>query len=118
MKSLLFSFIASTVLLGACGPTQEDYRDATGTSGTAEYRAERMSGDDAAITSEVEANLLALPELESDVASGRIEVDTAGGVVTLDGKIASEAERENAVSMAWSVAGVTEVRDRLGMDAL
>lgn len=45
-------------------------------------------------------------------------MDTAGGVVTLVGEIASEAARENAVRMAWSVAGVTEVRDRLDTDNL
>ena len=119
MKALLFGLIASAVLVAACGPNQDAYRETTettGTTGTAEYGADRMSADEAAITSEVEANLLAVPELESDVASGRIDVDTSGGVVTLDGEISSEAERENAVSMAWSVAGVTEVRDELDLE--
>lgn len=115
MRALLFGFMASALLVAACEQPGGGEPGATGTTGLSEYRATLMSDEDA-ITSEVEANLLAIPEIEHDVASGRIDVDTDGGTVTLEGEVGSQAEKESAVSMAWSVAGVTEVKDRLSVE--
>lgn len=52
--------------------------------------------------------------LEKDplVHADQLRVGTAGGVVHLDGLIATEAERKFAVLDAWSVHGVWDVLDR------
>ena len=42
-----------------------------------------------------------------------IDVDTFKGVVTLSGRVRSEAERTQAVSLARRVNGVSEVKDAL-----
>jgi osmotically-inducible protein OsmY len=43
----------------------------------------------------------------------RIDVDTFKGVVTLSGRVKSAAERDQAIALARSVSGVTEVKDAL-----
>lgn len=48
-----------------------------------------------------------------DVGSTTIDVDTVNGMVTLHGKVASEAEREKAAAVAKSIDGVKEVRNLL-----
>jgi osmotically-inducible protein OsmY len=113
VRTILFGFVAAALVTAACDRERET--DATGTTGTTEYRATLMSEDES-ITSEVEANLLALPELEQDIASGRIDVETEDGVVKLEGRVGSEAEKENAMSMAWSVVGVHGVDNQLTVE--
>jgi osmotically-inducible protein OsmY len=61
--------------------------------------------DDAAITARVKAKLLADPE----VRSLEIDVDTVGGVVTLNGVVASEAARAEAEKHARQTEGVRQV---------
>ena len=51
--------------------------------------------------------------LDDTVRAAAINVDTAGGVVTLTGTIRSEAERARAVQLARETGGVTAVTDRL-----
>lgn len=43
----------------------------------------------------------------------RIDVDTFKGVVTLSGRVKSQAERERAIMLARQTDGVTEVKDAL-----
>jgi osmotically-inducible protein OsmY len=42
-----------------------------------------------------------------------IDVDTYKGVVTLSGRVKSQAEHDQAVALAHRVDGVTEVKDAL-----
>jgi hyperosmotically inducible protein len=52
--------------------------------------------------------------LDDTVRAAAINVDTAaGGVVTLSGTVASEAERAQALRLARETAGVSSVVDRL-----
>ena len=51
--------------------------------------------------------------LDDTVRAAAIDVDTAGGVVTLSGTVRSEAERAKAVQLARETEGVTSVTDRL-----
>ncbi len=51
--------------------------------------------------------------LDDGVQAARIDVDTADGVVTLTGRVRSQAERERAVQLARETRGVTSVVDRL-----
>jgi osmotically-inducible protein OsmY len=42
-----------------------------------------------------------------------IMVETAGGMVTLTGKVSSWGEREDAQRAAWAAPGVTMVKDMI-----
>jgi osmotically-inducible protein OsmY len=65
--------------------------------------------DDTTTTTRVKTALL------NDEAVGglRIDVDTFKGVVTLSGRVKSQAEKERAINLARRVSGVTEVKDAL-----
>lgn len=63
-----------------------------------------------ALTAKIKAKMA----LDDTVAARAINVDTAtGGVVTLTGVVASQAERERAIRLATETNGVTKVIDRL-----
>jgi osmotically-inducible protein OsmY len=65
--------------------------------------------DDTTITTRVKTAMLNDPA----VGGLRIDVDTFKGVVTLSGRVKSEAERDQAVALARSIDGVTQVKDAL-----
>jgi len=123
MKSgLLFGLIASAMIVAGCDMPDADREHeltpasdigtpgATGTSGVI-----GTMDDGEAITSEVEANILAHPSLERNIASGQLDVETDGSTVTLTGDVDSETEKELAEGVAWSVAGVDEVNVELSV---
>jgi osmotically-inducible protein OsmY len=43
----------------------------------------------------------------------RVDVDTFKGVVTLSGRVKSQAERDQAIAIARGVDGVAEVKDAM-----
>jgi hypothetical protein len=51
--------------------------------------------------------------LDDAVPAASIDVDSADGVVTLSGRVRSEAERDRAVRLARETEGVSRVIDRL-----
>jgi hyperosmotically inducible periplasmic protein len=61
--------------------------------------------DDASITARIKAKLIADPE----VNSFHIDVDTVDGRVALNGKVASQEQREEAEDLARGTAGVRHV---------
>ena len=65
--------------------------------------------DDTTTTTRVKTALL------NDKAVGglSIDVDTFKGVVTLSGRVKSQAEKAQAITLARRVDGVTEVKDAL-----
>src|SRR5438128_7854566 len=65
--------------------------------------------DDTTITTRVKTAMLNDPS----VGGLRIDVDTFKGVVTLSGRVKSEAERQQAISLAHRINGVVEVKDAL-----
>lgn len=65
--------------------------------------------DDTTITTRVKTAMLNDPV----VGGLGIDVDTSKGVVTLSGRVRSPAEREQAITLARRVNGVTEVKDAL-----
>jgi hyperosmotically inducible protein len=65
--------------------------------------------DDATITTRVKTALLNDPE----VGGLRIDVDTFNGVVTLSGRVKSDAEATKAVQLARSIGGVTDVKSTM-----
>lgn len=66
---------------------------------------------DATITGKVRAAIFAEPGLKSV----QIDVDTRNGVVTLSGAVGSQLDKERAVHVAQSVAGVVSVVDGLAV---
>ena len=70
--------------------------------------AQRLATN-AGITARIKSKM-ALDEI---VEAADIDVDTANGVVTLTGSVASAAERERALQLARETEGVRSVVDRL-----
>jgi osmotically-inducible protein OsmY len=70
--------------------------------------AQRVAAD-GALTAKIKAKMA----LDDRVKAAKIDVDTAGAVVTLSGRVASEAERARAVQLARETDGVTSVVDEL-----
>ena len=68
---------------------------------------------DSSITAQVKTKLLGDP----DVGGLRIDVDTQGQVVTLNGTVRSQAEKSRAVQLAREVEGVLRVDDKLTIEA-
>jgi osmotically-inducible protein OsmY len=82
---------------------------------TEEVRSNATSGEgsrgtsDAAITASIKTDYLKDP----DLSVLKIDVDTHGGVVTLNGLANDEAARSRAEKLATAVKGVREVRNFL-----
>lgn len=74
-----------------------------------ESATKEAATSDAAITAAVKASYVKEPNL----SALKIEVDTHGGVVTLNGVVQDDAARQRAQQVASSVKGVTEVRNHL-----
>ena len=82
--------------------------DAKERADNAADRAGEVLGD-AAITTAVKSKLLA----DADVSGMKIDVDTANGVVTLQGTVPSAVEKRRAVQLAKETKGVKSVKDQL-----
>jgi hyperosmotically inducible protein len=65
--------------------------------------------DDATIVARVKTALLNDPQ----IGSAKIDVDAVNGIVTLSGRVKSEAEATRAAALARGAAGVTEVKSML-----
>jgi hypothetical protein len=100
---LYVSGLLAIPLLGfALGCSQLQHNDAASTASAAPV-------EDAQVTSSIQAKLYADPVVQTK----QISVQTAGGVVTLAGVVASEAERSAAASAAATVPGVKTVVNNL-----
>jgi osmotically-inducible protein OsmY len=89
--SLLLTLLLAAPLVTACGKTVGE------------------AIDDTTITTRVKTAMLNDPS----VGGLRIDVDTFKGVVTLSGRVKSQAEKEQAMLLARRVSGVAEVKDAL-----
>jgi hyperosmotically inducible protein len=69
------------------------------------------AADDGSVSTRVRTVLLNDPQ----VNGGTITVTASNGVVTLSGRVRSEAERERAVALARQTSGVTDVRSELSV---
>jgi osmotically-inducible protein OsmY len=68
--------------------------------------------DDTTITTRVKTAMLNDPA----VGGLRIDVDTFKGAVTLSGRVKSQGEHDQALAIARSVNGVTDVKDALQIE--
>jgi hyperosmotically inducible protein len=62
---------------------------------------------------QITARIKSKMALDESVSASAIDVDTADGVVTLSGTVASGAERARALQLARETEGVVSVVDRL-----
>ena len=95
-RNLLLTLAACAVLalgLGACSSTQ----------------SASTQVDDAALTAAVKSKLVADPEINPF----NIDVDSNDGVVTLTGRVATQAAKNEAGQIAGSTEGVVRVDNRL-----
>jgi len=106
--------VCAALALGAGGcatlkgnPSANGGKQTTDTS--ANPRGAVVTTADAAINAKVKA-ALALDEM---VKAHNIDADTVRGVVTLNGKVKSSAEKAQAIKIARGIDGVVEVRDNL-----
>ena len=90
-KSVALALVLSAPLVTACGKTVG------------------QTIDDTTITTRVKTSMLNDPA----VGGLRIDVDTFKGAVTLSGRVKSQAEKDQAMTLARRVTGVTEVKDNL-----
>ena len=90
-RSLVLALALATPLTVACGKTVGE------------------TVDDTTTTTRVKTSLLN----DQQVGGLRIDVDTFKGVVTLSGRVKSQAEKDRAVMLARQTEGVTEVKDAL-----
>jgi hyperosmotically inducible periplasmic protein len=74
-------------------------------------RVIRPATDDSGISTRVRTALLNDPQ----VAANGINVSASNGVVTLSGRVRSEAERDRAVAVARQTSGVADVRSELAV---
>ena len=98
MKTMLIAAVTAVALLT--------------TAGCAVTRKQETVGayiDDTTITTRVKTSMLNDPA----VGGMNIDVDTNKGVVTLSGRVKSQAEHDQALALARKVDGVTEVKDAL-----
>jgi osmotically-inducible protein OsmY len=90
-KSLTLALMLTAPLMTGCGKTVG------------------QTIDDTTITTRVKTAMLNDPS----VGGLRIDVDTFKGAVTLSGRVKSQAEKDQAITLARRVSGVTEVKDNL-----
>lgn len=108
---------AIVAALAACSPTDRqeartETSQAAGKAATSAQKAAERTGqaiDDSAITAKVKSSLLA----DDQVKGLSINVDTAGGAVTLTGSAQTAAERQRAEQLATGVEGVRSVQNRI-----
>jgi hyperosmotically inducible protein len=108
----LAAALAASLMLGACQPNRDDAVTTNrGDSPTAMSDAARTTAGDAAITVAVSAALAK----DSQLSAMRIDVDTDGGRVVLNGSAPSTAAKERATMLARGVDGVKSVDNRLAV---
>lgn len=122
--TLLAAIVAGTALFGAgCGnnstPADRSASNAMTPPATSSTTAPQRTASakeamsDAAITGKVKAAVMAEP----GIRSLKIDVDTKDGVVTLNGKIDTQEQKNRAMQVAQGVDGVKSVVDHLTLGA-
>jgi osmotically-inducible protein OsmY len=102
-RKLLLLVCLASIALPACAGGGQAVRATPASSAPAGVM------DDATITTRVKTVLLNDPQ----VAATKIDVSTAGGIVTLSGTVKSKADETRALELARQVTGVREVKSTL-----
>jgi osmotically-inducible protein OsmY len=113
MKALAFALSAALALaLAACSSNQSSGSSSGGTSSTGSDMSQATK--DATLTGKVKSALAADVGLRTLTG---INVDSAGTVVTLKGKVDTEANKKRAEQIAQGVEGVSSVKNQLIVEA-
>jgi hyperosmotically inducible protein len=99
-KVLLALLFGVTLVFTGCASGSGGYRPATAVGGPM---------DDATITARVKTALLN----DTQVNATKIDVSTAGGIVTISGTVKTQPEEARAVAVARTIAGVRDVKSAL-----
>lgn len=104
-----FAVVVAVLAIGAaCNrPPGSEESASGGPAGMMDRASEGVN--DTRITTTIQSRYFA----SGDVKGHDIDVDTAGGVVTLTGKVENENARQQALQIARGVEGVTRVDDQL-----
>jgi hyperosmotically inducible protein len=73
----------------------------------------RRALNDGGLTAKIKAKMA----LDDAVKALNLDVDTSGAVVTVSGRVRTDAERERALRLARETDGVTNVVDRIQVQA-
>ena len=106
---LTLGLIALLPLTSGCIATAVGAAGALGVS-AAQERTVGEALDDAAVSTEVKSKLLAEGGL------GEVDVEVAGGLVLLSGRVQTPEQRLRAESIAWSVANADDVANELRIE--
>jgi osmotically-inducible protein OsmY len=110
-------FDRSAISTGTAGHIDADRARAAGAAvGEKTAEAANKAGvilAEGALTAKIKSKMA----LDDSVQSRTIDVTTSGHVVTLSGHVRTSAERARALQLARETAGVTQVVDRLKVDA-
>ena len=109
------SGVDGSATVGTTGIDTERARERAAELGERAARASAKAGEamrDASLTTKISAKM-ALDDL---VKARTIDVTTDGPVVTLSGRVHSDAERERAVRIARETEGVQRVVDKLRVE--
>jgi osmotically-inducible protein OsmY len=101
------------LLIGQSPAAVERTQQPVATTGEQPAAAGPRPVDDAQVTSTIQSRFF----LDPAIKARHIDVETRGGVVTLDGEVASEAERAQALLLAREAPGVQRVEDHLRVEA-
>ena len=102
-QQYLRAFVVASVLISPLAPV------ACGGATSTTVNRPAASTDDATISTRVKTALLNEPGVNATA----INVETAGGVVTLSGQVKSGDEEQKAIATARQIPGVRDVKSQL-----
>jgi hyperosmotically inducible protein len=114
MKKELIFAAALLPLAAATACNRADTDEATRRTAATMRDVASRTGDklaDAWLTTKIQAQYFA----DEDIKARHINVWTRDGVVTLTGRVDTEAAHEQALNIAWYTDGVTDVQDHLAV---
>lgn len=110
-NALLVAGIAAAMGIAGCGETADQSSRQAGANDSSRQAGANEAITDTAITAGVKSKLA----MERDLDSSDITVTTANGAVTLTGDVSNAAARSAAETATRSIAGVTNVNNRLSV---
>ncbi|MDJ0921992.1 MAG: BON domain-containing protein [Henriciella sp.] len=109
-KSMKLCFIPLALMLPSCAAAVVGAAGATAVTATQEKTAGEAL-DDATASTEIKTKLL------SEGGMGEVDVEVAGGLVLLSGRVSTPEQRVRAESLAWSSSRAKDVANEIRIEA-